>query len=375
MSGTVAAIQPPPHPAVGHPAIAASRTACAGGTMHSIQCLRAVAATLVVIYHAYISFVPSALYDTAAGAGYWMGFGRVGVHIFFVISGYIMYLTSFGRPGRFGAGQFFVRRLTRIYPVYWVFVALYLIAYALLGTMPMLSGKDVLGVLLLAPATATLVIGPAWTLSFELYFYLIFGITMLLGAGRGTLVLTVLFLGSVAASAVIDPRMPLMALATNSLLLEFVMGVWVARLTTRHAFSNVVGYLVLAGAVAGFAIGLMWGYDRLPSAILWGVPSALLIAGAVIVEQRSRIDRHGLTQRLSWLGDSSYALYLCHILLITLVVAALRPLDSEPPLLVLMIATTLGCIAFAALFHIVIERPMTRFLHRTLPGSKSIKRS
>lgn len=357
-------------PAVEHPTdtsvpASARPVAITGGTLHSIQCLRAFAATVVVVYHAYISFVPSALTvpdDTA----YWFGFGKVGVHIFFVISGYIMYLTSFGRPRRFRAKPFFVRRLTRIYPIYWIFVALYLGAYSVLDTMPVLSMEDVAGVLLLAPGAATLVIGPAWTLSFEVYFYLVFGIVMLLGGTRGTWVLTGLFLFSVAAGFLLSSDRPSAGLASNSLLLEFVMGVWVARLTTIHAFSRAIGRLALASAFLGYAIGLAWGYDRMPSMLMWGVPSALLIAGAVIVEQRDRIGHYGLTQRLSWLGDSSYVLYLSHIMLITLIVAALRAIGAEPPVAMLLIISTTGCIVFAALFHVVIERPMTRFLHRTL---------
>lgn len=334
-----------------------------GRTLHSIQCMRFIAATLVVIYHAYITFVPSALAAPMTGAAYIFGFGKVGVHIFFVISGYIMYLTSFARAGRFRTGQFFLRRLVRIYPIYWIFVALYLMVTAMMGVVPVLSPVQFAGMLALAPGSAPMVIGPAWTLSFEIYFYFVFGIIMVLGARRGTVALTAVFIGSVAAGMVLRPTYALAGVATNALLLEFCMGVWVARLTTGHVLPRGAGWLAVAGAVSVYAAGLAWGYERLSSAILWGVPSALLIMGMVILEQRGQAR---LMRRLSWLGDSSYVLYLCHILLITLVLSVLHTTGLMPPLALLMIATTIGCILFAALFHAVIERPLTAVLHRVI---------
>lgn len=342
---------------------AEGRPSSGGMTLHSIQCMRFVAATVVVIYHAYISFVPAALAAPTVGAAYAFGFGKVGVHIFFVISGYIMYLTSFGRPGRFRTGQFFLRRLVRIYPIYWIFVALYLAVTAMLGIMPLLSPTQFAGMLALAPASAPLVIGPAWTLSYEIYFYFVFGIIMILGALRGTIALTLVFVGSIAVGMVFHPANPLAAMATNALLLEFCMGVWVARITTRHALPRGIGWAAVASALVLYGAGLAWGYDRAPSAIVWGVPSALLIAGMVVLEQTGR---SGLMRRLSWLGDSSYVLYLCHILLITLVLALLRTMGLAVPLALLMIATTVGAIVFAALFHAAIERPLTALLHRAI---------
>ncbi|MBI0477229.1 acyltransferase [Sphingomonas sp. MA1305] len=346
-----------------------NRSIGSGMKLHSIQCMRFIAATIVVIYHAYVSFVPSALTAPAVGAAYIFGFGKVGVHIFFVISGYIMYLTSFGRPGRFRTGQFFLRRVVRIYPIYWIFVALYLTTMTIIGIRPALSMTQLLGALALVPPYAPLVIGPAWTLAYEVYFYIAFGLIMVLGALRGTVVLTAVFIGSIALGVLLRPEHPLVAMATNGLLLEFCMGVWVARLTTCHTQPLGVGLLAVTGAVCLYGAGLILGYGQLPSALTWGVPSALLVAGVVILDQRGHT---GVMRRFSWLGDSSYVLYLCHILLIEIVMALLRTTGLMPLLLVQMIATTIGCIVFAALFHVVIERPLTTILHRAISPRRTI---
>lgn len=341
-----------------------ARPSSGGKTLHSIQLLRFVAATLVVIYHSYISFIPSALSSPMAGSAYWFTFGKVGVHLFFVISGYIMYFASFSRLQKFSAREFFLRRLLRVYPVYWVFVALYVPYIICFGTMPTLTMQQYVGMLALTPSSSPIIIGVAWTLSYEVYFYLAFGAVMVLGAHRGTIVLTSLFIISIALGIILRPENSMAKLATNSLLLEFVMGVWIARLTVHRPVPRAVGWLAVVGAVAGFVGGLMGGYDKLPSAIIWGVPSAFLIAGAVILERSRRHDRLSLIQRLSWLGDSSYALYLFHILLITIVVDFLRNMHISYLIVYMIPVMTFICITLSIYFHNVVERPMTRKLHK-----------
>ena len=57
--------------------------------------------------------------------------GASGVHVFFVISGFVMVYTTF-RSG-LTAGAFLSRRLIRIYPIYWLVAACYLVAHYWLG--------------------------------------------------------------------------------------------------------------------------------------------------------------------------------------------------------------------------------------------------
>jgi exopolysaccharide production protein ExoZ len=328
----------------------------AGTTLHSIQCLRAIAATIVVAFHAHISFMPPNSPNFSFEESYLFGMGKVGVHIFFVISGYIMYISSFQNQQKLDVSRFFMRRLLRIYPVYWIFVALYLSVAAIIQTFPNLSTGQFLGMLLLMPDSSPLVIGPAWTLSYEVYFYLIFGIVMQFGPTRGLLVLTGFFFASIVAGMLLHPQGPLAAMVTNGLLLEFVMGVWIGRLSLRYALPKTMGRLALCGAIGGYTAGFFWGYDRLPSALIWGVPSAMLVMGAVILEQRRTMGLSHPVQRLSWLGDSSYSLYLCHILLITLVITALKVRNLVVPVIPLSIALTIFAILFAILFYNTVER-------------------
>ena len=89
-------------------------------TLNAIQALRFLAALLVVVYHANIfadhNYTPRAAESLSMVLA---GIGRSGVHIFFVISGFIMMFAhhqAFNQPG--APLRFFRFRLFRIYPTY-----------------------------------------------------------------------------------------------------------------------------------------------------------------------------------------------------------------------------------------------------------------
>ena len=83
----------------------------------TIQALRAVAALMVVAYHAFDLW---AVRITQSSGGYWTN-GAAGVDIFFVISGFVMVVSSRKLVGQPGAALTFMRhRIVRIVPLYWL---------------------------------------------------------------------------------------------------------------------------------------------------------------------------------------------------------------------------------------------------------------
>ena len=86
-------------------------------TVVAIQYLRAVAAGLIVFQHAM--GIPAFVHYTAH-------FGTVGVDLFFVISGFIMWTTTERRER--GPVQFWLARIVRIVPLYWIFTVIYVAA-------------------------------------------------------------------------------------------------------------------------------------------------------------------------------------------------------------------------------------------------------
>ena len=75
-------------------------------TLWSIQYLRALAALGVIVFHAL------------DGTGEDFEFGAIGIHLFFVISGFLMWTTTCNRDA--DIGHFVESRLKRIVPIYWI---------------------------------------------------------------------------------------------------------------------------------------------------------------------------------------------------------------------------------------------------------------
>lgn len=118
----------------------------------SIQCLRAIAALSVVVVHAS---------DHAAGLSGNRHFGEVatigaaGVDVFFVISGFIMYVTACSRP--ITGLHFLADRFSRIVPLYWVATFL-LMAVVVAGKTPL----PPLFYLLASMALCLSILNPTW---------------------------------------------------------------------------------------------------------------------------------------------------------------------------------------------------------------------
>ena len=165
-----------------------SRTLPSKVDLPGIQILRGIAALAVVIHHALEEsnavsgrFSPDWLTTT----------GAAGVDIFFVISGFIMLHVSFrDRRPPLRPGQFLLRRVTRIYPLYW----LTCLGVLLLFSVGLLQRQhwnlsDVISSFILVPSEKRLV-GVSWTLVYEMYFYLIFAVTLLLESRKASAVLS-----------------------------------------------------------------------------------------------------------------------------------------------------------------------------------------
>lgn len=344
------------------PAAATRSTAAMGRTVVSIQFLRFVAAFAVVLFHAHQAIARAAPV-ASPGLDYLFGLGAAGVHIFFCISGFVMVYTSFCHDGPFRPGDFLLKRALRIYPIYWLCAAAYLLVHVATHSSYPIGLRETLGALVLLPDDAPAIIGPAWTLAFEVYFYLCFAIFMIAGFRAGLIALTGFFLACMALAIV--AHVPLHPIMTNSLLLEFVAGAWLGRFAiTRPAWLAAGWPVALLLGIAGFAAGYAVGYDRLPSALVWGVPSLLVLTGAIGIEAAGRLPR--AMTRLAFLGDGSYFLYLSHILLIDLLLltplAWLRGSNAAVVAATAIAATLIAAVSVPAFDRL--ERPMLRRLRR-----------
>lgn len=335
----------------------------------SLQAGRAAAAALVVLFHLggtfaqdkYFGFKPLDLP---------FAWGDAGVEFFFVLSGFLITIThrgEFGHPNAFGS--YLAKRLLRIFPTYWLIcLGIYagaLVVPSLRQGLPFESDILLKAAVLLPqdPAIVGLTGAPilfvAWSLQYELLFYAVVGAAVLNRWAGAAAVLVVLGLHASCqvGEACVYPR----SFLANNLIFVFAMGVaaaYLVRSRFRLPFPLVVGLLAML-AFAGFgAFEMAYGRDRLPvdRRLVYGAIGAVVILGLAQAEDRGLLQ---LRQRwIKLLGDSSYALYLLHIPIISLLVKLLARLKSAGPgvTVALYVFVFLACVGTAVLFHVVLER-------------------
>jgi exopolysaccharide production protein ExoZ len=274
----------------------------------SIQYLRAGAAIAVVIFHIETQL------SRMGFAGDWPKWLAAGVDIFFVVSGFIMVLTT--RSRSLSPGEFYWRRFVRIVPLYWTVTTLVVTVqllkpewlqsarfdsvHAISSYFFVPSRHPVLG-------TMEPVLVPGWTLNYEVFFYIIFGFTLLLPPRIRLTVLSMILLAFVGLGVVIPTELSVLSFYTSNLLLEFVFGAIIANIYLRGL--RISGALAWAAFVAGLAMLVLSDLVETPRAFGFGLPAALIVFGAVELEAGGRVRSHQVPR---FLGDASYSIYLVH---------------------------------------------------------------
>lgn len=339
------------------------------GNVVSIQFLRFVAAFIVVLYHAGLAGRDYALLGPAYDGLLNVSIaGEAGVHIFFVISGFIMVYATRNHENTLGSvREFLFRRFARIYPIYWLYCGFYLFFHVLFWNQYSQGPVETVKTLALWPGFSAGIIGPGWTLSYEVFFYLVFGLCFLLPRIQSRLALTALLIGLIVGGNVFGVSGRAMQVLTNPLLLEFLMGVWIAHLAlSRYKLPPVLGTIALYGALAIFLAVIVAGIPPIPTVIMWGVPSALLVLGVALRERAGLVPQW--VRRAAPLGDGSYSLYLVHNLVLDLTLVTVVALGAGPSLGLLwtLLAAGLACVVA----HFAYER-LERPLHRALLKRRS----
>ena len=335
-----------------------------------VDALRAVAALSIVAYHQAFLLGGFAL----EGAGRWFAHLNFGVPLFFAISGFLLYrpwvaARLAGEPAPSGR-VYAVRRALRIVPAYWV--ALTLIAL-LLGRSSVFEWPDAVvyyGFLQGYDAERfTGGIGPAWTLTIEVAFYVLlpfFALAMrrVPGGVRSELaVLGGVVVASLAFKAlvlnVVDADAPTYLVLLTALpaqLDTFALGMVLAVLSAADRGRAGAAFWLVA--LAAFSLSVLWtpGGETarvLAEHSLQSVVAVTLLAPAVF---------GGMAllgwRPLMWVGLVSYGIYLWHL-------DAIRELvEAGLPAGVVVVAGTALAIALGAASWYGLERFAQRLGHR-----------
>jgi exopolysaccharide production protein ExoZ len=328
-------------------------TTTQGTTLHSVHALRFFAAFAVLVHHSLTAWGPP-LTDVQLGAA--------GVDVFFVISGVVIGYADHDD----GAYGFVVKRVVRVIPLYWIATLVFsVVRYLQFADLP--TWENVVRSLFLVPDFAHRwfpIYYPAWTLCFEVSFYGLFAL-LLPWLGRGTTLAAAIVTATVAILPVPVPFVPGATFNTPQCL-EFAMGLLIAEALSRgFRMPPIAGALAFSLGIAAFAIRHHDSYDL--RVLHWGVPSALVVFGAIGLE-RGAIWRN---RQLVLGGSASYAIYLFHVTamepLLRVLEGAGLDLHSRIRFVVLREVILLSAgVGAGVLAHLVIERPLLPALRRML---------
>jgi exopolysaccharide production protein ExoZ len=334
-----------------------------------LQMLRGVAATLVVFYH---------LQAAARAEGFspglleWFVQGEAGVDVFFVLSGFVIFYSSLGQETR-GARQFLLQRFWRIFPPYWAVLIATLLALSasglLLGQWKELPGfpELVISALLLPLPDQVMIV--AWTLTIEGVFYLLFAASFFRFGLRGAVAaLAVWALIAQVLRFVSSDLPPELGLIMYSGVVEFLFGGLIALAIAagwqRYARTCVlVGTVGLVAVVSG-QLSFHWGREWVA-----GLPAAALVYGLAAGAWRMP------NWSLVW-GESSYILYLVHILVFSTAGTLLRMQGIEPyGSLQAMLALALLAVTVSLIATIWVERPYRQWVRMRSRSAQPMTRS
>jgi peptidoglycan/LPS O-acetylase OafA/YrhL len=343
-----------------------------------IESLRGVAAGLVLYAHLWIPIF-DACGATAPPRAFRATWGAFGVDLFFVISGFVIALTL-DRPG-INWRSFLAARIARVAPIYFVFTAVCL-AIPPVVCVPVTANVVADSFAFLPVLDADRYAGAihpyGWTLSFEIWFYVVATAAAVVAGPRvapGWMI--VMFLAGPFVLIAIGYAHPwyFPRFALSPLVIEFALGCVAYRLTYL-SLSCGMGVAALTAGLAGLFLGTFredrvafhWEVLADPGlaverVVYWGLPSFLLVAGVAAIERRT--GWWPGRPAAAWFGGISYSLYLVQPIVLFAVGTLCKWIDGVSPWAVAGAAVT-GVFVTAAIVHRVVEKPVVAGTRRRL---------
>ncbi|MCK9508645.1 MAG: acyltransferase [Pigmentiphaga sp.] len=336
----------------------------------SIQYLRGIAALMVVIFH----LLPQM--ERKGYTFYWPDWLFGGVDVFFVISGFIMWITTANRTAT--PMKFYKRRIIRIVPLYWILTSFIVVVMLVKPTLLQSTRYDFWHIISsyffipsLAPGSEEQihpVLHPGWTLNYEMFFYLLFGLLLYLPerfriVGM-TIIMSVLVAYGSLASTLSISKNPIIVFYTHNIMIEFMIGMLVGHFYLKNNILSSAKWgwsLLIAGF---FLLGLLpEALPTLPRVVILGLPATLIVIGALKLEATPQLPKWPW---LLLLGNASYSIYLSHTMTLSAIGQIWRRAIEQPSFFSYMLFGIVGIsasIMIGVFTYYIIERPVTQRLH------------
>ncbi|MFE7211635.1 acyltransferase family protein [Streptomyces sp. NPDC001698] len=351
------------------------RAKAPGGRLRALDGLRLVAALMVAAYH-YGGRGGAVTQAWGASPAHqfptlhsWFAYGCLGVQVFFVISGFVICMSGWGRPLR----SFFASRASRLLPAYWAAVILVTAVFALpVVAYQALSPSDTLVnlTMLQMPLGVDRVLGVCWTLWAEIRFYALFALCVVLpGANRRRVIL--FCAGWTLAAAVAQgAKQPLLDIVLMPEYAPFFIGGVGLYLVHRDRRDACAWGIVAVSWLIGqhYAVQELWHSPsvhafsyRSAYGIILVVTFGFLAVAAIALGLLSRVDWRWLTVA----GALTYPFYLVHEHLGWVVIDVLHQRLGIPSYGTFLL-TVAVMLLLAWLLHRYVERWLTPRLRTAL---------
>ncbi|WP_254074172.1 acyltransferase [Burkholderia sp. S171] len=353
--------------------------------MSHIDAIRAVAVLFVMWTHFAVKLAPIAGSEQWINATQYYGnFGRIGVVVFFALSG-LLIPNSLNGPIGSGTRQFLIRRFLRLYPTYWLSIPIGFFAYWMLFGMHVNTAGWLANATMLPDALGQTPMMPHyWTLETELAFYaLCLGLFWLGGIQQ----MRVLCIVCAALSAAFVVTSALHIIPANALgqykgmLFHLSIMFWGA--CFRKAYDHPEGRVVL-GFKGVRALRADCSYKRAFLSVTGIVVFVSLLIGAAgfkqhdvshVIESFSYLAALAIFSVLAtvwkihlrffaWLGRISYSMYLLHSVPVYVIFwLCSREGWTGGPLALYMIPSAVLAVGLSWLSFIAVEAPCIWLAH------------
>lgn len=332
-----------------------------------IQALRFLAALMVVCCHATFYTQERLLSSVAV-----FGLGSNGVPLFFVISGFVIVLASQKLINdKNGWKKFAAKRIIRIVPLYWMLTSFKIVVMAFSAGLILHSNIDFTKILqsfffippLNIDGQIQPILGVGWTLNFEMFFYLLFTIAILLRIN------TLLFSGIIMIALTVlsffkTPEWPVaISFYANPIVINFLFGMMAAAMITKnYKTPKPLAITLLFVGLAYLFSPLQYQLHFAPftAAIANAIASFSVVYCCAQLEKNTRIQ---VPSFIVFFGAASYSLYLIHPVIAPLSPTVLKKIGLISPFLSVVFCIVLALIA-AAITYSFFEKPVSKLLNK-----------
>jgi len=300
--------------------------------------------------------------------------GQTGVDLFFVISGFIMAYISYDTWGSSKSLKFIMKRLSRIYPVYWFY---FLVTFSVYLVMPNWVNRsqgghfNLLSSIFLLPSKRLPLVMVAWSLVFEFYFYLVFSI--LIRFQKKVIIFFLLFWSMflIIFNLFFNSEFHYLILFyTSPYSLEFIIGIFVFLIFKRlprlrsPLFPFII--IILSLSLIYYSYFYLLGNQLIQVSSL-GISFGLLLLSCIYIEEHFTVQ---IPKILVSIGDSSYSIYLSHLLIINgmakLVITPFYSVQKIWASCVFIFITVVIVVVYSYISYLFLERVPYKYLSKKI---------